>query len=124
MKARVVKIILLIGLLYLMFAAILGCNDAAELSNGAGRDEPPPEDAVEEPPQTYAPGVIAALDADYYIDYENGAILIGDLPIGAWVFDPSYLWECCTGYDHTSEGVKKTVTGIVVSKDHRIQPTT
>jgi hypothetical protein len=60
----------------------------------------------------------------YKIDFKSGTIPIGELTIGAWVFDPSYLWELCTGYDHTSEGVKKPVTGIVVSKDHRVQPIT
>jgi hypothetical protein len=52
----------------------------------------------------------------YKIDFENGTIPIGNLIIGAWVFDPSYLWELCTGYDHTSEGVKNRLPGSLFPK--------
>jgi len=60
------------------------------------------------------------LDADYYIDYENGTIPIGDLPIGARVVDPTWEWEFRTGNDYAREAGDETrpVTWIVVAKDH------
>jgi len=81
-----------------------------------GVDETKPRDAAEEPPQTFAPEVIA----DYYIDDENGTIPIGDLPIGARVVDPSWEWEFRTGRDYAYEQGDETkpVTWIVVAKDH------
>jgi len=33
----------------------------------------------------------------YKIDFEKGSIPIGDLPIGARVVDPSWVWEFPTG---------------------------
>ncbi len=71
--------------------------------------------------------VIAALDADYYIDYENGTIPISDLPIGARVVDPSWEWEYRLGVDYSDRnwegdpmppGEVKPVTWIIVAKDH------
>ncbi len=73
------------------------------------------------------PSVIAALDADYFIDYENGTIPIGDLPIGARVVDPGWEWEYRLGVDYsgsdwvgdpTPPGEVKPVTWVVVARDH------
>jgi serine/threonine protein kinase len=64
------------------------------------------------------PDILADLDADYYIDYENGAIPIGDLPIGTRVVDPSWEWEFRTGSNYSGSGIVKPVTWIVVAKDH------
>jgi len=63
---------------------------------------------------------VVSLDADYYIDYANGTIPIGDLPIGARVVDPSWEWEFRTGRDYAPEEGNQTkpVTWIVVAKDH------
>ncbi len=62
--------------------------------------------------------VIAGLDADYYIDYKNGTIPIGDLSIGARVVDPSWEWEFRTGNNYSGSGEVKPVTWIIVAKDH------
>jgi hypothetical protein len=62
--------------------------------------------------------IIAALDANYYIDFDNGTIPIGDLPIGTRVVDPSWEWEFKTGDNYTGSGIVKPVTWIVVAKDH------
>ncbi len=45
---------------------------------------------------------------------------INNLPIGAKLADPSWLWEFRTGWGYTYESgdVKKPVTWIVVAKDH------
>jgi serine/threonine protein kinase len=81
----------------------------------------------EEAPQSYAPAIIAALDADYYIDYENGTIPIGDLPIGSRVVDPSWDWEYRIGVNYSNigrdgdpapPGEFKPVTWIFVARDH------
>ncbi len=60
------------------------------------------------------------LDADYYIDYEKGTIPIGDLPIGTRVVDPSWEWEFRTGTGYTRDirDEVKSVTWLVVAKDH------
>ncbi len=67
------------------------------------------------------------VDADYLIDYENGTIPIGDLPIGARVVDPSWEWDYRLGAnysnkdgrgDPTPAGEVKPVTWIIVAKDH------
>ncbi len=60
------------------------------------------------------------VDADYYIDYKNGTIPIGDLPVGARVVDPGWEWEFRSGYGYTREEGDQTkpVTWIVVAKDH------
>jgi len=64
--------------------------------------------------------MLAATNADYYIDYENGTIPIGDLPIGARVVDPSWEWEFRAGRGYAREEGDQTklVTWIVVSKNH------
>jgi serine/threonine protein kinase len=64
------------------------------------------------------PDKLADLDADYYIDYKNGTIPIGGLPIGARVVDPSWQWEFRTGDNYSGSGEVKPVTWIVVAKDH------
>ncbi len=67
------------------------------------------------------------VDADYYIDYENGTIPIGDLPVGARVVEPGWEWEYRLGVnysdidrdgDPTPPGEVKTVTWIIVAHDH------
>jgi len=60
------------------------------------------------------------LGADYYIDYDNGTIPIGDLPIGTRIIDPSWEWEFRTGSNYTLEAGDETkpVTWIIVAKDH------
>jgi hypothetical protein len=94
-------------------------QDAVDSNDeGAGSEEAVPEVGTENEAQTYAPAVIAALDADYYIDYENGTIPIGDLPIGARIVDPSWEWEFRTGDNYSGSGIVKPVTWIVVAKDH------
>jgi serine/threonine protein kinase len=93
-------------------------NEAEETANLAHPEEQQP---------TYNPAVIASLDADYYIDFDNGTIPIGDLPIGSRVVDPSWEWEYRLGIDYsdrdwdgdpTPPGEVKPVTWIVVDKDH------
>ncbi len=70
---------------------------------------------------------VAALDAVYHIDYENGTIPIGELPIGARVVDPGWEWEYRLGFNysdidwrgnHTLPGEGKPVTWIVVARGH------
>jgi DNA-directed RNA polymerase subunit RPC12/RpoP len=58
--------------------------------------------------------------ADYLIDYENGTIPICDLPIGARVTDPSWVWEFRSGSDYTREEGDETkpVIWIIVGKNH------
>jgi hypothetical protein len=118
LRARLVKSILLIGFICLIFVACFNCNDETEISDDSSRSEQP---------KTYHPAVIARLDADYYIDYKNGTIPIGDLPIGARVVDPSWEWEYRLGVNYsdmfwggesTPPGEVKPVTWIVVAKDH------
>lgn len=62
--------------------------------------------------------LIGGLDADYYIDYENGTIPIGDLPIGARVVDPSWHWEFRRGNNYSDIGKVIPIIWIVVAKDH------
>jgi hypothetical protein len=67
------------------------------------------------------------LAADYIIDYKNGTIPIGDLPIGTKVVDPSWQWEFRLGVNYsnydwyeelTDAGDVKPVTWIIVAKNH------
>jgi hypothetical protein len=111
LDARIIKNILLISFFCLLIAACFGCSSESEIEVG----------------QTFDPAVIAALDADYYIDYENGTTPIGDLPIGARVVDPGWVWEYKLGVnysdsdwagDPTPQGEVKPVTWIVMAKDH------
>jgi hypothetical protein len=105
------KIVSLISILLVASLMLTSCNDSASKID---------------------PEVIAGLDADYYIDYENGTIPIGDLPIGARVVDPSWEWEYRLGVNYSDQivvpgtlgggktrpGKVKPVTWIVVAKDH------
>ncbi len=100
-------------------------DEAEEVEPIYDQDEPVQETKEAEP--TYGSAVIAGLDADYYIDYEQGTIPIGDLPIGARVVDPSWEWEFRLGinfsgidYDGnpTPPGEVKPVTWIVVAYNH------
>jgi hypothetical protein len=54
----------------------------------------------------------------YKLNYENGDLPIGDLPIGARVVDPSWGWEFRTGENYSGSGPVKPVTWIVVAKNH------
>jgi hypothetical protein len=54
----------------------------------------------------------------YYINYENGTIPIGDLPIGTKVMDRSWVWEFRPGENYSDSGAVKFVNWIVVAKDH------
>jgi hypothetical protein len=62
----------------------------------------------------------------YKIDFEKGSIPIGDLPIGARVVDPSWVWEfhgrCKDYYGKLLilSGETKPVTWIVVARDHYV----
>lgn len=78
-------------------------------------------------PDTIDPVLITGLDADYYIDYNNGTIPLSELPIGARVVDPSWEWEFKMGVNYsdydvegnpTGVGEIKPVTWIVVAIDH------
>ncbi len=91
---------------------------AEELSKGAGEAAGQAETETEA--QTSEPSLIAGSDAYYYIDYENGTIPIGDLPIGARVVDLSWEWEFRTGnyYSRNPGDEVKPVIWLVVAKDH------
>ncbi len=58
--------------------------------------------------------------AEYLINNEKGSIPIGDLPIGARVVEPGWVWEFRTGRGYTREEADqvKPVTWIVVARDH------
>jgi serine/threonine protein kinase len=91
---------------------------AFNLFGGDGTVTGPGGSVSQEVAQKYYPAVIATFDADYYIDYENGTIPLGDLPIGARVVDPSWEWEFRIGDNYSGKGAVKPVTWIVVAKDH------
>jgi hypothetical protein len=56
----------------------------------------------------------------YKIDFEKGSIPIGDLPIGARVVDPSWVWEFRPGENYSGNGEMKPVIWIVVARDHYV----
>jgi len=87
---------------------------------GDGIDETVSEEGMEEAGQTSDSAEKDALNVNYYIDYENGTIPIGDLPIGALVVDPGWEWEFRSGYGYAREESDQTkpVTWIVVAIDH------
>ncbi len=63
----------------------------------------------------------AAKDIKFYsINYANGTIPIGDLPIGSRVVDPSWEWDFRKGFDYLPlNGIEiKPVYWIIVAKDH------
>jgi len=120
---KTAALIAVCGLLILGAVSLFGVGDegAVNLSvKDASLYEVASEDDAEESAETYASATIAALDADYYIDYENGTILIGDLPIGARVVDSSWEWEFRTDsyYLPKSGDETKPVTWIIVAKNH------
>ncbi len=118
----------------MVFAYINLLSDRAAVADdlnasGLSESESDPGEVAENPVQTYDPAVIAALDADYYIDYENGTIPIGELPIGTRVVDPSWEWEFRIDHNYSNKdwrttelaevrGEIKPVTWIVVDKDY------
>jgi tRNA A-37 threonylcarbamoyl transferase component Bud32 len=118
------------GLIILGAVSLFGGRDegAVDLSvKDVNQYEAALEDGAEESAGTYDQSVIAVLDADYYIDYENGTIPIGDLPIGARVVDPSWEWEYRLGVNHSDldwdgdpipHGEVKPVIWIIVAKGH------
>lgn len=71
--------------------------------------------------------IFAPEETGYYIDYENGTIPLGELPIGARVIDPTWEWDYRKGINYserdyygglTEPGEVKPVTWIVVAKNH------
>ncbi len=73
------------------------------------------------------PLILAKLDVGYYIDYENGVMPIGELPIGTRIADPSWEWEYRLGDNYSnndtdgnpvSQGEVKPVVWIVVANNH------
>ncbi len=120
MRMGRIKSILLIGLLsFVMIMVSVGCGSADVLNHddeageeaGQGFDLPSPSD----------------FDAEYFIDYENGTIPIGDLPVGTRVADLTWEWEFRQGVDYsdldwegnpTEKGAFKPVTWIIVAKNH------
>jgi hypothetical protein len=54
----------------------------------------------------------------YTINYDNGTIPIGELPIGSRVMDPSWEWEFRDGNNYLGSGPVKPITWIVVAKNH------
>ncbi len=81
--------------------------DALYINGPASTVEVRLTDPVQEEP-AIDPAIAAGLDADYYIDYENGTIPIGGLPIGARVVDPSWEWEFRTGRGYAREAGDET----------------
>jgi serine/threonine protein kinase len=117
---KTAALVLLCGLL--IFGAVSlfsGGDEVDEALPIMDTDEAVSEEGTEEAAQTYDSAVIAGLNADYYIDFDNGTIPIGDLPIGARVVDPGWEWEFRTGRGYAREEGDQTkpVTWIVVAKD-------
>jgi hypothetical protein len=83
-----------------------------DMNNNQDRCEPQDMDDNQggDKPQT--------VEAVYLIDYVNGTISLGDLPIGARVVDSSWEWEFRTGNDCSGGGDVKPATWIIVAKDH------
>jgi serine/threonine protein kinase len=119
-RNQLLNYITVAALCVFLFVGIIGQFDGAiDLHNeGDSMDAAVTEESTREIAQTYTPAVIAALNADYFMDYENGTIPIGDLPIGARVVDPSWEWEFRTGNNYSGSGIVKPVTWILVAKDH------
>ncbi len=111
---------LLFGVTFLMLATCSGFNRAGDVI----ADDPALDEelslAVEALTAALDPAVITTFDVVYYIDYENGTITLGDLPIGARVVDPTWEWEFRTGRGYTREAGDETrhVTWLIVAKDH------
>ncbi len=109
-QLTIAAVIVLVGLVLVFFSGSWLFTDGEDDSADPAVTE------KKEPPQNFAPEVIA----DYYIDYGNGTIPLGDLPVGTRVVDPSWDWEFRTGrgYAWESGDLTKPVTWIVVAKDH------
>ena len=102
----------------LLAAVILGCG--LLIFAGIKQFQSMTETDLASPPDTEDASILVQTEADYYIDYENGTIPIGDLAIGARVADPSWEWEFRTGSNYKREigDETKPVTWIVVASDH------
>ncbi len=61
---------------------------------------------------------INGIDSIYMIDHQSGSARLSDLPIGARVYDPTWEWEFRTGDNYTGHGEQKSVSWIVVAKNH------
>ncbi len=128
MSKRVQLSIFVFGLTWAMFTACFGCGSATDMDlEGVVQEEEAPDESIEATGQTFDPAVIAALDADYYIDFDNGTISLGDLPIGTRVVDPSWQWEFRLGSNYsdkdyfgepTQPGIVKPVVWLVAAKNH------
>jgi len=123
---RLIALLLTCGVVLLGVLIFTNISILPQPDNGEYSPPPPAVDPSPSPP-AIDPNVIASLDADYYIDYENGTIPLGDLPIGARVVDPGWEWEYRLGVnysdidwnrDPTPPGEVRPVTWIVVARDH------
>lgn len=90
-------------------------------------DSPPSPDIPAPAIEKTIDETVPELDADYIIDYENGTIALGSLPVGARVADPAWQWEFRRGANYSDmswlggpapPGEVRPVTWIVVAKDH------
>jgi hypothetical protein len=142
-----IKSIVTIGFICLLIMGVLGCKEAPEIDSEEKLiiEEP----AIEEEEITLPEEKDVAPTAEeqeevneempagsdpvtlYSIDYENGTIPIGDLPIGARVVDPTWVWEHKMGRNYSDDSMGrpsdgsplpqaevKSVTWIVVARDH------
>ncbi len=108
-------------MLYLFTAA--GCH---LLDAESGADE------MHNSEQEITPVDIADIGVDYILDYENGSITVGELPIGTHIADPTWTWEYHPGYSYSYEcpnilepldpGEVKPVAWIIVANDHYDYP--
>jgi len=125
---RVKMSIFMFGLIFLMITAGFGCGSATDMDQeGVGQEESASDESIEVTGQSLDSSESVTLDADYFIDYENGTVPLSKMPIGARVVDPSWEWEYRLGINHsdylgpdnyTGPGEVKPVTWLVVAKNH------
>lgn len=111
MFKRVQLSIFVFGLGWIMAAACFGCGSASDMDlEGTGQEEVPPDEGIEATGQELDSSENVTIDADYFIDYENGTIPLSKMPIGARVVDPSWEWEYKLGVNH-SDYIGLSMTG-------------